>query len=86
MQIGSRFFGSSQLTTSTSNQEIVPRGKIFYKFSFMNSQDCTVKINGSNPIFLRANQGFSMDEVDAYIHSFVIVEPNIEFNWVGGAR
>ncbi len=86
MQVGIKFIGSSVLQTSTANEEIIPDKTILYKFSFMNDQDCTVKINKGSPIFLRSGQGFSMNEIDAFISSFVIVEPNITFNWIGGVR
>jgi len=86
--------GSSQILTSTSNMEILPekpQGQTynyeFYVLSFMNDQACTVKINGSEPIYLRAGQGFNFESKNYYdnvsITSFVIVEVGINFNWVG---
>lgn len=86
MQIGASYYGSSTLEKSTGSQELVPRGVVFYKFSFKPFQDCTVRINDSEPILILSETGFSMDEVDAYIHSFVVVEPDIEFTWIGGSR
>ena len=86
MQIGAKFNGSPSLQTSTKNQEIIPEKQFYYKFSFMNHQDCTVRINNSEPIFLRAGLGFSMNEVDAYINSFIVLESGIEFHWLGGSR
>ncbi len=88
---GSNYIGSSDPTTSTSNQEVIPtkpenwsRGYNLYRFSFQNDQDCHVKINGGDQIYLRANQGFNSSEVDAPINSFVVVESGIVYNWLGG--
>lgn len=87
---GSGYIGSPSIQVSAANQEIIPSPPShwttkynFYKFSFYNEQSCTVRINGGNPIFLRANQGFNIDLHDAPIWSFVIVEPNIHYNWIG---
>lgn len=91
LRIGSGYNGSPALEiTTTENQEIIPSsppewtvGYKFYKFSFMNDQDCTVRINGDEPIFLRAYQGFNCNQHDEGISSFVIVESGINFNWIG---
>ncbi len=88
---GNGFLGSAALETSVANAEIVPSAPAdwtddlytFYKFDFYNDQDCTVKINGGNAIFLRAGQGFNSDVTDADITSFKIVENNITYNWFG---
>lgn len=84
------FKGSADLQTSTANQEIIPTspadwtiGYQFSKFSFVNDQDCHVKINGGDSIFVRANQGIEHDNEKDPIKSFVIVESAITFNWVG---
>jgi hypothetical protein len=74
--------------TSTANLELVvaPTGwspVVFYKFSFYNEQACTVKINGSGAIPLRAGQGFESGVEDAKIKSFIIVESGIDYNWIG---
>ena len=82
----SQFFGSADILTSTSNQELVnlqSPNTAFGKFSFMNDQSCTVSINGSLPIRLRASQGFDCEKRDYHINSFVIIEPSITFNWIG---
>lgn len=84
MRIGSEFYGTSQIEVSNSNEEVIPKNTIFYKFSFLNEEDCTVKINGSDPIFLRAGIGFSTNQVDSEINSFVVVESGIEYFWIGG--
>ena len=64
--------GSSDIQTSTANLELVITPvewvgvKMAYtQFSFLNETDCHMKINGSEPIFLRAYQGFNM-EVNKY--------------------
>lgn len=91
MRLGSAYVGSPNKLTSTANQEIVQQHKPsgwtmamkFYKFSFMNYQDCHVRINGSDPIFLAANQGFEMNEVDALIKTFEIIDSGIEYSYIG---
>jgi hypothetical protein len=89
-RIGIGYLGSSSLQTSTANAEILPSSPSdwtipynFYKFSFKNDQDCHIIINGGNQIFIRANQGFEMDEMDKPITSFKIAESSITYNWVG---
>ena len=89
--MGNGYLGSESLITSTENYEVVPNTPdgwsderySFYKFSFINKTDCTIRINGGNPIFLEKNQGFEANKGDAKINSFVIVEPDVEFNWIG---
>lgn len=90
-RVGSGYKGSPELEFSTTEHyEVIPKlpdkslkENFLYKFSFFNDQDCTVIINDGDPIYLRANQGFQMDENDALIYSFVIVEEGISFNWIG---
>ena len=91
MRIGSGYIGSDSLKTSVSNDEVVPSppanwksGYNFYKFSFLNYTDCTVQVNNENTIFLKANQGFSIDALDAPIHSFKVVESGVQYSWVAG--
>lgn len=76
---------------STANQEILPiidtnwsspRGK-YYKFSFLNTQACTVIVNDKDKNVLDAEQGFQIDENDAVIKSVVIVESGIDYKWSG---
>ena len=84
-QIGGFFSGSSQIETSKAGENIIPDNMSFYKYSFMNpEQNCTVSINESEPIFLQAGMGFTMDQVDARIHSFRVLENDIRYFWVGG--
>lgn len=73
--------------TSTANQELVINRNGwtdfgFYEFSFLNSQDCTVKING-NSIPLSVDQGVQIDADDAPIKSFIIVQSGIDYKWFG---
>lgn len=79
----SAFKGSSAKLTSAANEEICKKGECYEKFDFYNYQDCTVKINGSAPIFLGAGQGFSTDRFDEPIYSFIVVEAGIDYNWIG---
>ena len=89
-KIGNGYIGSDSIQTSVANQEIIPasplgwtHGYSLYKFSFINDQDCTIKINNGNPIFLRMNQGFNTEKEDAPITSFKIVEGQKTFSWIG---
>ncbi|HHY96780.1 MAG TPA: hypothetical protein GYA04_01965 [Acholeplasma sp.] len=89
-RIGSGYIGSEEIKTSQANEEVVPAAPanwtipyMFYKFELYNEQECTVIINGKATIFLRAEQGWKTDCTDVPISSFVIVEPNISYNWVG---
>ncbi|APJ11009.1 MULTISPECIES: hypothetical protein [Bacillus] len=91
MRIGYGYKGSPRLeSTNTENFEILPlvstssRARIqFYKFQFRNDQDCTVLINHGDPIFIRAGDGFSTDQIDAPIISFVVKEKGIQYNFAG---
>lgn len=90
-RLGSNFIGSSKITTSEANHQVVPsppsnwsKGYNFYRFTFHNTTPCTVKINDDSPIFLRGGQGINTDIYDAPIRSFVIIEPGIQFNWMAG--
>jgi hypothetical protein len=53
--------------------------------SFLNPDaDCTVYINGGNtPIPCPAGVGFAMDDDDAPITSFIVIENGISYKWVG---
>lgn len=90
-RIGSGYKGTPSIQTSTANQEIIPPTPAgwsgvklsFYKFSFQNKANCTVKINGGDPIYLEADDGFEVNLEDAPITSFVIVEAGIQFKFIG---
>ena len=92
VSMGSGYFGSTGLVTTTANMELIQQHKpsewttgfMAYKFNFMNYQDCHIKINGdTNQIFIPAQEGFSMNEVDRKIMTFIVVEANITINYVG---
>lgn len=83
------YLGSPSIQTSSANQEIVPiapdewtQGYKLKSFDFMNDQDCTIVINNLTNIFLRAGQGFSVSKGSAAIHSFVIKDVGITYNFV----
>lgn len=80
------FIGSSSILTSIENQELVKKGIVFHKFSYFNYEACTVSINGSSPIYLAAEQGFTSDFHDTKIKSFVILNSGVNFNWIGAFR
>lgn len=91
-RIGSGYFGSDGIKTSSANQEIIQQHNTSvnsvslqaYKLSFYNDQACHIKINNSSDsIYLRAGQGFEMNEIDKTIWSFVIVEAGISYNYIG---
>ncbi|MCP1459664.1 hypothetical protein J3D57_001634 [Bacillus amyloliquefaciens] len=93
MQIGSGYIGSSMLEKSKPNHEVIPSPPAtwtikysFYKFSFSNDQECHVSINGGDPIYLRAGQGFQMDAHDSPITSFKISESGITYNFLGAHK
>ena len=83
--------GSSELETSVAGAEIVPSPPVewvnanysFNKFEFVNDQACTVIVNNSDPIYLRASQGFKAEKRDMNITSFKVVEGAITYNWIG---
>jgi hypothetical protein len=89
MQEGNGYFGSSALETSVANAELIPtkpadwtQGYSVKKLSFMNNSDCTLIINGGDPIFIRGYQGFSTDYNDKYITSLKIGENGVVYNIV----
>jgi hypothetical protein len=86
------YIGTPTLQTSSAMQELVPTPPSTYSFqtyclyrmSFLNDQDCTIIINGTSTLFLRAGQGFESDSRDLGITSFVIKESGITYNFIGG--
>lgn len=81
------------LEKSKSNHEVIPSPPdtwtikySFYKFSFLNDQECHVSINSGDPIYLRAGQGFQMDAHDSPITSFKISESGITYNFLGAHK
>ena len=76
---GGFFEGSSDLQTSVANTEILTSAVRYTDFQFLNDLACHVLINNGNPIYLRANQGFTA----SVINSLKVVESGISFNWIG---
>jgi hypothetical protein len=91
-KFGSGYIGTPTLQTSTANQELVPtppstypyKNYCLYRMSFLNDQDCTIILNGTTTLFLRAGQGFESNSDDLGITSFVIKEAGITYNFVAG--
>lgn len=90
MRQGEGYLGTSKVETSISMDEIIPEspeawtsGYNLRKFSFYNVDACTVKINKNIDIYLRARQGFEVGYNDKPITSFIILEDNIKYNWIG---
>lgn len=97
VRYGSGYIGSSELQVSVAMQEILPNTNhqglglnSLYSFAFRNTENCHVIINGKKgtgeggvQLYLREGQGFSMELGDSPIHSFVVVESGVHFNWVG---
>ena len=77
MIVTQKLLGSAALQTSTADEEILSNN--YFNFQMINDQDCHVSINGSEYIFIRANQGITVDT----IHSLKIEEDDITFNWIG---
>lgn len=78
------------LSTIQSLTEVVPQQKdgwtytySFYKFKFVNRDECTVSINGADPIYLYKGEGFETESGDVRIESFIIQEENIRYHWRG---
>jgi hypothetical protein len=83
------YFGSNSTQTSTANQEIIQINKplnyegtfVTNTLSFSNNEDCHVKINNSDEIFIPSG-GFDFGSEHS-IRTFEIVEADIEFNYLG---
>jgi len=85
------FQGSENILVSTENQDILMGAiqKPFGSFSFVNTEICHIKVNGGNPIYLAAGQGFDYEHnATLYrnpplVSSLVIVEADINYQWIG---
>lgn len=89
-RIGSGYLGTDSVKTSVNNAEIIPSAPVgwtlpyeLYKFSFLNYADCSVLVNNTTTLFLKANQGFEMSENDEPITSFKILADGITYSWIG---
>lgn len=84
-----KWIGSSdKITTVAENEEVITQsvkdqGRHIKKFDFLNLTDCHIKINGSDPIFLSAGQGFNSDSSNPPIKSIVVVETGVEYQYIG---
>jgi hypothetical protein len=76
---GTNIQGSADLQTSVAEEEIIPTGIKYVNFEMLNDSACHVSINGSEYIYIRANQGIAID----FISSLKIEENSISFNWIG---
>ena len=89
VHIGSGYKGSSELLNSDlGNYELIPvkpnsdKRYSFYKFEFKSmTSPLTVKIN-EETIYLH-NGYFSIDRYDSPIYSFIVIDENIDFSWIG---
>lgn len=89
-RIGYGYAGTDSVKTSGQNENILEsvsdgvfeKSRYYYKLSFYNETSCQIKINNGEPIFLRSGQGFEMNESDAPIIKFEIVESGINYNFV----
>lgn len=88
---GSYYMGSETMLTSVSNEEIIPETPSnwtrdrysYYRFDFMNLEDCTIVINDGGKIFLPSGCGYSIDENAPTVRSFKIIESGVNFHWSG---
>lgn len=89
MSLGNGYLGSNSLEDSgVGNREVLPSKPTDWttsyqcgKFDFLNDQECIVLINNETTQYLRANQGFSITTDSKPIHSFIIVTPNVSYNY-----
>ena len=89
----SNYFGTAG--TSTANLDVIQSFKVdsdgktlvANSFNFIPTQDCTVILNGSDPIPFKAGKEFVMDTGRNMIHKpiseFIIVEADIDY-WCFG--
>lgn len=86
------FYGSEEIKVSIAGENIIPEFENwsyapvrFKEISLMNTEDCSVQINESEPIFLRALQGFHFRSGNntEYIDSIVFLESGIEYQILG---
>ncbi len=92
--MGNRYMGTAKIeTTEKENTEILSLRNdkwtydyVFTHFYFDNKDECRVKINGSEPIYLEAGDGFQTDYYNTPIHSFIIVESGVSYKWSGDRK
>lgn len=88
MPKGNGYLGSGKIVTSKKNQQLVPAapshwstGYTLKKIHLENIEECTIEINGTTEILLRAGNGFQIDYNDLPIHSLIIKEAGIQYNF-----
>ena len=83
-----KFVGTEEVKISTGMDELMPiptgwsLGYVFKRISFRNKQSCTILVDGV-PLYLGYMEGFQTEYSDPNIKSFIIVEPNIEYHFIG---
>lgn len=81
--------GSQEIKTSVKGENIIPEQEGWNynprvkNLSFMNYEDCSIRINDSEEIFLKAMQGISLSEKQQYVDSFIIETDGIEYQFIG---
>lgn len=90
MRKGINIIGSPNLMKSKANEEIIQKHKHpswsyfrLIKFSFTPLEDCHVRINKGEEIFLPKTQILNIEVDDVDITTFEIVEPNISYTYLG---
>jgi len=90
-RLGSGYLGTEKWeVTSTVDTEIIPNSPEnwtmkynLYKFSFFNPEnDATVVINNKHTIFIPSGAGFTSDNLDTPIYSFVIKESGVKYCFI----
>ncbi|WP_099301839.1 hypothetical protein [Bacillus sp. Marseille-P3800] len=82
-----KFIGSDAIKESVAGEELVPLPPHGYnpyslkEFTLQVESDCTVSINDSSPIYVRAGS-LNISKHQADIDSFKIMEDGISYNWM----
>lgn len=81
--------GSNKVMTSVKGENIIqPQEDWTFQpkvqhLSFMNYDDCMIRINDGQELFLKALQGINLNEKGQYVDSFVIETDGIEYQFIG---
>ena len=84
--LGRGYSGSGSKLTSVAGLEALTNLEDesgYYNFSLQVYNDCHISVNGSQNIFLSANNTFETDSKDAPVKSLKIQENDVQFIWVG---
>ena len=76
-------YGSPIFTSPYASRSLHGNRVYFSEFYFYNLTDCHVKINGSDSIYLKSNQNFEIDESNPAVWSFIVVDADVQFSWLG---